>query len=150
MAAPRPEPTALRILKGDSSKGKTPIPTNDLRLRPEIPAMPKFRNKRATAAWKRITKMMDGMNVITRVDSLVLEAFCRTWARWEEANEMVDAEGAVCNGERNAWVIVEEKALTSLHRMMIELGLTPAARAKVFPIGETKDELTEFLQQKSG
>ena len=144
----RPEPTALRILKGDTSKGKKPIPTNDLRLKPEIPPMPKFKNKRATAAWKRLVGIMDGMNVITRADAFLMEAFCKTWARYEEANEMADEEGPVHNGDRNAWAITEERSLTAVNRMMGMLGLSPSDRTKIVPIGDTKDELTEYLNQK--
>ena len=75
MANPHPTPTALRILTGDTSKGKNPINRNDpsLRMKAEIPPRPQnLRDREARNEWDRTTKLLEDAGIITRIDVKVL------------------------------------------------------------------------------
>ncbi len=81
------EPTVLRLLKGDTTKGKHPINTKDpsLKMGAQIPTMPgNLRDKEARNEFTRLTKLLDGAGILCRIDQKSLQIWCDTWSLYRE------------------------------------------------------------------
>ena len=153
MACPRPTPTALRLLKGDTSKGKDPIPKDDpsLRMKAEVPPMPQnlLRDRVARDEWKRITKLLKGCGILTRVDVRILQLYCDTFSIYREAIKDYSKNGPTIytsygNPIQNPAAGVMHKARADMLKYLQELGMTPSARTRVHALPEDQDELSLF------
>ena len=148
------EPTVLRLLKGDTTKGKNPINKNDpsLFMQAEIPQRPgNLRDKEARNEWDRVTKLLDGARILTSVDQKILLIYCNTWSVYREAEKNIVKNGfyeTLDNGypAQNPAVSVMHTARKDLIRLLVELGMTPAARTRihVLPEAERKMGLAAF------
>jgi len=129
--ANRPTPTALKKLAGNP--GKRPLNSHEPMPKPGAPLCPDWMTGDALVEWERIVPELDRLGVLTCVDSAVLEAHCLTYG------EIV---ATVRAGEP-----LKAALLGQLRAYASELGLTPAARAKlVIPKGGEDDETAHFFQ----
>src|SRR5262245_46000217 len=89
---PPPKPPTLRVLHGNP--GKRPMGHNP---HPEAtaPRCPRTLNPAARRVWKRIVPQLECMGVLATVDRDALVAYCRTYARWEAAEEFLEKHGEV-------------------------------------------------------
>lgn len=156
MANPRPTPTRLRLLTGDTSKGKNPIPKKDpsLRLKAEIPSMPgTLRDRVARDEWKRVTELLKGAGVLTRVDQRVLMLYADAFSVYREAMVDIKANGLTYTSDKgnrlaNPMTHVLQTARKDMLRYLQELGMTPAARVRVEALDDAEqDELGDFLSK---
>lgn len=151
MATPRPTPTALRVLRGDTSKGKNPIPKHEPRLPPEVPQPPKsLRDKVARDEWRRVSRVLLDMGVLTRADGNALALFCDCYSLYVEAMAAVARVGLTVTYPsgvvaQNPAVSVAQKARMDMLRFLCEFGLTPASRTRISVLPEERDGLEEFL-----
>lgn len=140
---PRPRtPTHLRILQGNPAK--RPLPEGE----PCPPAAsddvlnpPAHLTERGNAAWKRMAKIIFDMGVLSVADTHALERLCETYAAIAELTEALQARGAYCyevNTAKDGRMIrpyPEVGLLADADRrflaLLIQFGLTPAARTKV-------------------
>lgn len=111
----RPTPTALKIIRGNPGKrainGKEP--------KPPIAALicPDHLSPIAAQEWARIVPVLVGLGLATTADRSVLIAYCELHA------EMVER-----STQRKE---LRTASIAQLRACMVELGLTPAARAKM-------------------
>jgi P27 family predicted phage terminase small subunit len=148
---PSPKPTALRVLQGNPGK---------LRLNPNEPKPahapidlkpPAWLTPAAREVWDRLAPDLRGVGLLTVVDVDVFAAYCATYERWRQAEEFVTkngliyvqrepstkgADGVLVPGairyiQQYPQVGVAQKALLMLCKLGAELGLTPAARARI-------------------
>jgi len=153
MAAPRPEPTALKIAKGNP--GKRALNHNEPKPPTGEPKMPKGLSLSARREWKEIVAELMKLGVLTVVDGKALAAYCECFALWEQARKEIKENGltfkitavtkvkvedasAVPNYEervivlgikRNPAVAIAFEALRAMKSYLIEFGLTPASRS---------------------
>ncbi|HMO48756.1 MAG TPA: P27 family phage terminase small subunit [Rubrivivax sp.] len=126
---PKPAPTALKALAGNP--GKRP-----LKVEPKptagAPACPDWMPEVGRQQWERVVPELDRLKLLTKVDSAVLEAFCSVYA------EFVDDVKA---GRR-----LSAASLGQLRFYAGELGLTPAARARLAaPPGQEDPQIDMFF-----
>lgn len=113
---PRPRtPTALKVVRGNPGKRPLPVgepqPVRGPLLRPE------HVRGRAAAEWERVVPELSRLGVATAVDAAVLEAYCLQYALVMNAFESAKPPTPAAIGQ--------------LRALMGELGLTPAARARI-------------------
>ena len=117
--ANRPIPSALNELRGNPGKRapnkREPKPSGG------IDTMPDWLNGEAKREWGRITKALQAIELLTQVDRAALTVYCQLWGHF--------VEGVQAGRALNI------PALTQMRLYAIELGLTPAARAKL-QVGE--------------
>lgn len=120
----RATPTALKIIRGNP--GKRPI--NGREPKPPVAALicPEHLSPIAAIEWARIVPILVDLGVATTADRSVLIAYCELYA------EMVERSTAR-KEQRTA-------AIAQLRACMVELGLTPAARAKMTVQAKHGDE----------
>lgn len=89
----------------------------------------------ASAEWRRIVPPLAAHRVLTEVDRTLLVDHCTACAELAECVRTVALEGHVILGA-NGWVrhpasMTAAQLRSSLSKTMVQLGLTPAARARM-------------------
>src|SRR5919108_3560121 len=90
---PAPTPTALKLLLGNP--GKRPLPKGDPRPTPGVPPCPSWLEGEARKEWRRITPELRALGLLTAVDRAALAAYCQSYARWRQAEEVLSRRGLV-------------------------------------------------------
>lgn len=157
---PAPTPRKLLLLRG-SSRATAGLGDHAAQPPAAKPGVPSFvkESKAAMAVWRSLVDELDACGILTKVDQLVLGRYCLLTARWLECEEWIRQHGhgfpvygpaelgpdgkVVLDGDgkpvrplvavrsyphaRQANVLAAQ--LLVLER---ELGLTPAARSRIF------------------
>ena len=147
---PRPKPTQIRLLESDQSTRR--IEVDDFRPIAEIPDCPPHLTGEAEREWHRLSEELIRYGMISKVDRGVLAMICTTWARYVEAEEMIERTAKAAGGSglfvkspngypiQSPWLAVSTKAMESYRAFLCEFGLSPAARSRVTP-GEVQLQL---------
>ena len=159
----RPKPTALKIIEGN--RGRRPL--NDLEPQPEAgaPECPGWLHKWAKEMWEWVVPQLEVMGIIGRCDIVDLVALCQSWARWRQAEELLDTEGLtyqsliMLDNEGKpvsadaAKILMKEhpaskianRERTACMRAASNLGLTPTMRAKLMSFSPAPQSETSLL-----
>lgn len=128
--ANRPTPTAIKKLAGNPGKR----PMNEHEIKPELgaPLCPTWLTGHAKEEWERIVPELERLGVLTMVDNSVLIGHCATYGEIAQTIENGEPLKAALLGQMRAYAC--------------ELGLTPAARAKLaVPKQADKDGTDRFF-----
>ena len=147
----KPKPTELKILQGNPGKRTL----NKREPRPEgIPTCPTHLDKAAKAEWRRITKELIPLGLLTNVDRAALAAYCAAYARWADAEKQIQKFGAVIKSPKsgfpipNPYVTIANTSMDHMRKYMVEFGLTPSSRSRlqVEPVKPQRDPFEEFMR----
>jgi P27 family predicted phage terminase small subunit len=130
----RPQPTALKILRGNP--GKRPLPANEPKPAAVIPDAPDHLAGEALIEWKRIVPELATLGLLTGIDRAALAAYCTLYGRWVDAEREIQQNGLTemtKTGwkQKSAALQISDKALEGMLRYIREFGLSPASRTKV-------------------
>lgn len=131
-----PTPTALKLLKGNP--GKRRLESAEPQPLKKAPPCPKHLVGEARKEWRRITKQLLALGLLTEIDRAALAGYCQAWARWVEAEEAMQKPGfqmitLTGNGYPvlSPWLGVANTALKQMRSFLSEFGMTPSARVRV-------------------
>jgi phage terminase small subunit len=128
MKGPQPQPTVLKILRGNP--GKRRLPENEPKPEPGIPDMPAWIKSYPLAeeCWHWLVEQLGGMGVLCKADGRCMELYCSAYSTWRED---------LCSVGR----------MRALQSLGSELGLSPAARTRIKTIGKRSEpnQLEQFL-----
>ncbi len=98
----------------------------------------------AKAEWKRTIKLMKDAGLIDRLDRSLLEAYCSSYSRWVEAEEYIKKHGLIIKAPngfpmQNPYLAISNKAKEHMLKILTELGMTPASRARL-PVKQSTPE----------
>lgn len=156
---PAPQPTSLRVVRGNPSK--TPIPPDEPRPEDDDGAPPEGLSGAALATWERTVPILRAMGVWTAADRATWERYCVVHELFQRNREMVAAHGEVMVFNRrdkngNPYMQVSPFA-TQLYRAAAELlrieqqyGMTPSSRTQVRLHARPEDDPFEAFVQKRG
>jgi len=149
MPGRRPKPTALKELEGSRirRKGDEPKPSG-------VPKCPAHLSADAKKEWRRISRELLGLGLLTAIDRAALAGYCAAWARWIEAETNIQKFGSVIKSPKsgypiqNPFVGVANTAMTQMRSFLIEFGMTPASRSRlsVEPAEKSSDPFAEFMK----
>ncbi len=133
----RPRPTALKILEGNPGKRK--LGRGEPVLPAAVPPCPKHIRGFARAAWQRIGAQLARMHVATHVDQDALELLVSAYADYRTAAAVIARRGrtytiTTASGRvvrPRPEVAIAQDAWRRVRLMLLEFGLTPAARTRV-------------------
>jgi len=136
MRGRKPQPTALRILRGNP--GRRPLPTDE----PAPPSLisaepPEMLTSDGQAEWRRIVPILRGLGILTESDRAAITAYCDAWATWKDATAKIRQFGMVLKTKEgqvpvvSPYVKIARDALTSMKALLIEFGMTPSSRVRV-------------------
>ena len=141
---PPPQPTNLRLLRGNPSK--RPLPQNKPQptIPPEVPDPPNLITGIAADEWWRIAPELHRMGLLSMADIPALAAYCSLYEHWYQATHALKrmanknpALYAIMIKSRtgdpmtNPLFYAAHKAANDLLRYASEFGFTPAARARI-------------------
>lgn len=127
---PKPAPTMLKKLAGNPGKRAL----NDSEPLPQggPPPCPEWMPAEGQQQWARVVPELDRLGLLTKVDGAVLEAFCAIYAEFVlsvRAREPIKAS-----------------LIAQMRFYAGELGLTPAARARLSaPAGQEDEQIELFF-----
>ena len=139
---PPPQPTRLRLLKGNP--GKRRINKAEPQLPPKAPSCPRWLSPEAKKVWRRTVSLLQASRILTRVDADALTAYSQTYARWQAAERFIDQHGEIypirdehgnvrCM-QQFPQVAIARSLLQILRGYQQEFGMTPSARTRVHVI----------------
>lgn len=128
-------PTKLHILHGNPSKLKLNTTEPDPMV--IIPRCPRLLKGEARREWRRITKELETLGLVSQLDRAAIAAYCVQWARWIEAEGKIASEAAMVFKTaagypiQSPWLAISNKALELMHKYLTEFGLTAASRTRL-------------------
>jgi P27 family predicted phage terminase small subunit len=143
MASPYPLPTAVKEQRGTIRPVRVnkdePKPTA-VRTTPTAPPAIKA-DPKALKHWKKISRNLTSMKVLTVPDLEALALLCESLSQWETAVEAIQREGHVIttpNGfpAPSPWIGIRNQASDRAMKYLIQFGLTPSARTRVASVPE--------------
>lgn len=141
MPGPPPEPTRLKLLKGNP--GKRALNKREPKPDPvgRVPDRPKYLGRVGAAAWRKWARQLTRTKILTVADLELLGACCREWERWRELDAWTkehgetyvirDKAGAVKYVAQLPQVAMARYALEGFRKLASELGLSPASRSRI-------------------
>lgn len=142
MQGPRPTPTHLKVIRGNPGCRK--LPKHEPKPKVSVPSAPAHLTKAAKSEWKRVTRSLKALGIISTIDRAALAAYCQAYGRWVQAENAL-AEMAKQNTSTGALIVktqsgnviqnplvgVANKAMRDLMHYAVEFGMTPSARVRV-------------------
>lgn len=141
MRGRKPQPTALKLVKGNP--GKRPLNPREPKPKRVIPAPPEHLTQEAMVWWGRFSVILDRMGLLTEADGAALEQLCLLYQEMIELRVIVKASGRfyVTVNKDGCEMIRPHPAVAMLadtdrrfHAYLGDFGLTPTARSRV--VGE--------------
>jgi P27 family predicted phage terminase small subunit len=133
--SPRPQPTALKVLRGNPGKRRLnhaePIHPP---LSTDCP--PELVDPVARAEWDRIAPQLIACGQVMTVDRATLVGYCLKYAQWQ-ALEREGAQHPFIVRSPNGYPLpnpalcMANKAFNLMLKAAIELGITPSSRSRV-------------------
>ena len=150
---PAPKPTPLKIIEGN--RGRRPLPVDEFMPLVALPECPAHLDGAAREEWNRIVPVLEKYgNLLTEVDGPSLALYCQAYARWQEAEELLNEFRARSKDGRwmltrtpsgytmqNPAIGLARSAAEEVNRYLQQFGLSPASRTRVqVPQGRTEND----------
>lgn len=131
----RPLPTAIKQLKGthQSCRDADDAPPVNLST---LPAPPEYLNFRAAELFRYLAVITHGMRVLSLEDGITLGLLASRLEEVERHTYTIESVGDVYCTDKGLWkarpeVAMRNEAMRHAQSLLIEFGLTPAARSRV-------------------
>lgn len=130
----------LHDLEGTKPKVKPNQKTIRLNVLKNV-APPTFLGKEANAHWRITFKLLSDCRVMTKNDMDTLAVYCEAYATWKEATMELRKKGLVQISQHgtempSSYIKIINQSYLQLKGLINELGLSPAARARITPIAD--------------
>jgi len=148
---PKPQSNVIKLLRGNP--GRRTLDLSD-GVNPEVavPDIPRHLSPEARKEWRRITKELADVGLVSRLDRAALAIYCQTWSRMVLAEQALNAkrQQAVENDQDEAEAVFiqvtptgfqRESALLRIvgklqqdcDRYLASFGMSPSSRSRVKP-----------------
>lgn len=130
----KPKPTALKVLEGNP--GKRPLNQNEPKPEKKAPKCPSWLEPEAKKEWRRMSKALEAIGVLTQVDAAAFSGYCQAFARWKQAEEFLSKHGTIFKTpsgyiQQVPQVSIAQTYLKIMKDFCSEFGLTPSARSRI-------------------
>lgn len=147
----KPTPTAIKELEGNP--GKRPLNAKEPKPVKKAPSCPKWLEPEAKKEWRRLSKQLEQLGVLTELDMASFAAYCQAYARYKGAEEFITQHGSIVKTPSGYWQQVPQVAQAQTYskimlRLAEQFGLTPSARSRIIAGGGDSapaDEMEELL-----
>lgn len=150
---PKPKPTEVHELEGGSKKTHRPMPENEPKPeRPDRPPpAPRYLCKVGKKEWRRISKILHKIGLLTDIDLVSLGAYCVCFATWINALKEIKKHGVLIKAQsgfpmQSPYLQIANKAMIEMRKWLVEFGMTPSSRSRVTVEKKQEvDPMEEFL-----
>ena len=130
----KPKPTGLKVLEGNP--GKRPLNHKEPKPTKKAPRCPSWLEEDAKKEWKRMSKVLESMGLLTDMDMTAFAGYCQAYARWKEAEEFLTKHGSIIktpNGylQQVPQVSIAQTNMKIMLKFSEQFGLTPSARSRI-------------------
>ena len=130
----KPKPTALKTLEGNP--GKRQLNVNEPKPLAKAPSCPKWLDPEAKKEWRRLSKKMEQIGILTEIDMAAFAGYCQAYARWKAAEEFISKHGSIVKTPSGYWqqvpqVSIAQQYMKAMQKFAEQFGLTPAARSRI-------------------
>ena len=153
MQGRKPKPTAIKELEGNP--GKRALNKKEPKPESAIPTCPNHLKGVASQEWRRVTRELYALGVLTRVDRAALAAYCTAYKDYVQAENKLKKEGAVIISDKgglyqNPWMAIKKRSMDQMVKFASEFGMTPSSRSRVqVDIPSEEEELEKMLFGKN-
>ena len=139
-------PSKILELRGGSAHSHRPE-RKEPNLPGKIPSCPSHLDEVARKEWKRVTKILKSIGMLTLLDRSILAAYCEAYSRWVQAASkiydmgMVYAEGRQVDDKgkvikpgiprANPYIKIAKEAYDQMVKTATLFGMSPASRASL-------------------
>lgn len=132
----RPLPTALKLIKGTYQACRDAPNAPDANVPLEIPSPPEYLNLRAADIFRQLAVHLIGMKILNAEDTMMLGLLASRLQEVEEHTWTIESEGHTYLAANGLWkarpeVAMRNEAMRHAQSLLIEFGLSPAARSRV-------------------
>jgi len=144
----KPLPANVHLLRGNPSKlSAAALLDENIRPKVEIPSCPAHLNDEARKEWKRVTRYLAELGLVSQIDRGELAAYCEAWGDFVWAGKRIREQGKddptgdagrigeTPSGLRRPSVHMQIKyrALEAMDRFAAKFGMSPSDRSRVTP-----------------
>lgn len=151
---PPPKPTQLRVIEGNP--GKRALNKYEPKPEPCRPSCPKHLDKAAKAEWRRVTKELEKLKMLTLLDRAALAAYCQVYSRWKDAEEKIAQFGGVIKGSvggthlvLSPYMRIANECIDQLKALSQEFGFTPSSRSRITIPSQKGQSLDEIAAARA-
>ena len=110
---------------------------------------PTWLSSEAKREWKRVAPILKRLNLLNALDRTALAGYCQSYARWKEAEEVVEKHGILIETKDgyavSPRVVVAQKYLNICRLLCVEFGMTPSSLSRMtFGSGDGDEKDDEF------
>jgi P27 family predicted phage terminase small subunit len=141
----KPISTSFKVLAGNP--GKRPLNENEPKPRTVLPRCPPHLSDEAKREWRRVSKMLYRLGLLTELDTTALALYCQTYSRWVEAEKKLASFGMLIETPndlpmQSPYLSIANRCFDQLRAMLTEFGMTPSSRSRIsaFPPQEEEDD----------
>ena len=130
----KPEPIPLRILKGNTQR--RPIP-NIIKTDTAIPFCPQWLNPVAKTEWKRASKLLLKMKILSAIDMVAFAGYCENYAVLVQCGNYIKKKGGYAkyfedkNSQNQPHFTAMNKAWQNIKAFCAEFGMSPSSRGRI-------------------
>lgn len=150
---PPPEPTALKLLKGNPGKRAInhtePHPAKAEKGKRRVPSTLPPSGK---TLWRALVPELERLNLLTKIDDATLHGACLNYARALQAGALVKKQGLTIVTDKgfviqHPAVSIERNSWAAWLRFATQFGLTPSSRSAIHikPDALPTDATADFL-----
>lgn len=151
---PAPKPTHLKLLEGNP--GKRPINKHEPKPKPTTPSVPTWLNPLAKKEWRKISKELEGLGLLTCVDGAALAGYCTAYAAVQEAEIEINKYGKTTYVTNTGFIrdipaiARQQKYLALMRNYLSEFGLSPSSRSgvSVKPAADDEDSMDAICNRR--
>ena len=130
----KPKPTAIKELEGNP--GKRELNQNEPKPKENAPKCPAWLDAEAKKEWKRVSKRLEEIGVLTEVDMAAFAGYCEAYSRWKDAEEFISKHGTIFKTPSGYWQQVPHVSIAQTYlKIMIkfceQFGMTPSSRSRI-------------------
>lgn len=139
----KPKPTVLKLLEGNP--GRRPLNQKEPQPEKKAPRCPAWLAPEAKKEWRRMSRQMERLGVLTQVDAAAFAGYCQAYARWKEAEEFISKHGTIFKTpsgyiQQVPQVSIAQTYLKIMRDFCAEFGLTPSSRSRITTNAATESD----------
>jgi len=138
---PAPEPTRLKVLKGNP--GKRPLNKDEPKPTVGVGSPPAWLDRMAKLHWKELQPELERIGVLTIADRPGYTMLCQAWSEWRKSVRMMGDNDAIFVAKSGytqvtGYVSMERQRKQDYQKLAAKFGLTPSDRTTIKAVAPPK------------